>query len=282
MIESIIFYFENIPSSIRTVILISGFTLLLLLENVEPLFELKYKKLKHAILNLFFTFTTLIINLSIASLILGSSIYVSSNKLGIIYLFNLPIWANVCICLIVLDLIGAYFVHWLEHQVKWMWKFHLIHHTDTKVDVTTALRHHPGESILRAIFTILAIFISGAPFGIVMLYQTISALFAQLTHANINLPNYVERIMSYFIVTPNFHKIHHHNIQPLTDKNYGNIFSIWDHLFNTSTYIKNMDLITYGIDTHMKEHEHNNLLNLLAIPFQEYRPPIGSKFNNKK
>jgi len=282
MIESIIFYFENIPTSVRTVILISGFTFLLLLENVQPLFELKYKKLKHALLNLFFTFTTLIINLSIAFLILQSSIYVSNNKFGIIYFFDFPLWLNVCIGLLLLDLIGAYFIHWLEHQIKWMWKFHLIHHTDTKVDVTTALRHHPGESIFRAIFTILAIFISGAPFGIVMLYQTISALFAQLTHANINLPIYIEKIMSYFIVTPNFHKIHHHNIQPLTDKNYGNIFSIWDHLFNTNISIKNMAQITYGIDTHMKDREHNNLLNLLTIPFQKYRPPIGSKFNVEK
>ena len=282
MLESFIIYFENIPSSIRTIILINGFALLLISENIQPLYILKYKKIKHALLNLFFTLTTLTINLSIAFLILRSSIYVTENRLGIINFFDFPLWTNILIGLLLLDLIGAYFIHWLEHQIKWMWKFHLIHHTDTNVDVTTALRHHPGESVLRALFTIIGIIISGVPFGIVMLYQTISAFFAQLTHANINLPPFLENIMSYFIITPNFHKVHHHNAQPLTDTNYGNIFSFWDYLFKTNVSSTNIKILKYGIDTHMRSREHNNLFNLLSIPFQKYRAPMGSKFSIEK
>ena len=90
--------------------------------------------------------------------------------------------------ILVMDFISAWFVHWLEHRVKWMWKFHIIHHTDQTVDVTTGLRHHPIEAIFRLIFTILGIIISGASIGIIMLYQTISAFNAHLSHANFKKP----------------------------------------------------------------------------------------------
>jgi sterol desaturase/sphingolipid hydroxylase (fatty acid hydroxylase superfamily) len=47
--------------------------------------------------------------------------------------------------LLLLDLIGAYLVHFVEHKTKFLWRFHLIHHTDTWVDTTSANRHHPGK-----------------------------------------------------------------------------------------------------------------------------------------
>jgi sterol desaturase/sphingolipid hydroxylase (fatty acid hydroxylase superfamily) len=156
-----------------------------------------------------------------------------------------------------------------------MWKFHLVHHSDTNVDVTTGLRHHPGETVFRISFTILAVIIVGAPIGIVMLYQSLSVLFAHLTHANINMPKKLDRALSYVLVTPNMHKVHHHYVQPLTDTNYGNIFSIWDRVFGTFAYVPDHTKIVYGIDTHMKPEENSQLKNLLGIPFQPYRPPKG-------
>ncbi|MDP6727285.1 MAG: sterol desaturase family protein, partial [Candidatus Marinimicrobia bacterium] len=115
----------------------------------------------------------------------------------------------------------------------------------------------------------------------VMMYQTISAFFAHFSHANIKMPLAVDKAFSYIIVTPHFHKVHHHFAQPYTDSNYGNIFSIWDHLFRTATYVKKMDNLIYGIDTHMNPEDHSSFKNLLMIPFQHYRPPIGSKFSNQ-
>jgi sterol desaturase/sphingolipid hydroxylase (fatty acid hydroxylase superfamily) len=182
--------------------------------------------------------------------------------------------------LIFLDLIGAWLIHWIEHRVKWMWKFHLIHHTDPSVDVTSGLRHHPGENIFRLMFTSLAVLVTGASLGLVMLYQTISAFFAALTHANIQMPSWIDKPLSWIFVTPHFHKIHHHYVQPHTDSNYGNIFSIWDHLFRTTSYVGVMDDLIYGIDTHMSPEEHSSIKNLLMVPFQEYRHPVGSKFSD--
>ena len=230
-------------------------------------------------LNLLFTLTTLVINLIGAFLILMAADYNVQNGMGILNLIELPIWMNVLLGIMLLDLIGAWLIHWIEHNVKWMWGFHIIHHTDQYVDVTTGLRHHPGESVFRLLFTALAVFVSGASFGTVMLYQTLSAFFAHLTHANIKAIPWLDKILSVVFVTPHFHKIHHHYILPHTDRNYGNIFSLWDHLFNTSITIKNMDELTYGLDTHMDQKETSNIKSMMKIPFKAYRKPVGSKFS---
>ena len=276
--EAILQFFETIPSSYRTILLASGILVFWILEGAVPLFRFSYRRYRHLGLNLVFTFTTLVVNLSLAFLTVMAADYVQGQQFGIWFLFTIPLWASVIIAVLVLDLIGAWFVHIVEHKVKWMWKFHLIHHTDTTVDVTTALRHHPGESVFRAAFTIAAVVVAGAPIAVVFIYQTASALFSQFNHANINLPRGMDRFLSYLIVTPHMHKVHHHYVQPLTDTNYGNIFSIWDRVFQTFTEVDDVSKLTYGIDTHMAESENDDVVNLLSIPFQPYRAPKGSKF----
>jgi len=271
-------FFEDIPTSFRATILIGGLVFFWIIEGTIPLFSFQYNKYKHAGLNLFFTLTTMIIGFGLAGVLLGASDYASSREIGILYLIPMPLWAQVLVGLLLLDLIGAYLIHWLEHQVKWMWKFHLVHHSDTTVDVTTGLRHHPGETVFRISFTILAVFAIGAPMAIIMLYQSLSVLFAHITHANINMPKTLDRILSRVLVTPNMHKVHHHYTQPLTDTNYGNIFSIWDRIFGTFAQVEETVKLKYGIDTHMAPDENGRLGNLLAVPFQNYRAPQGSKF----
>ena len=196
-----------------------------------------------------------------------------SNHFGILHMLEFPSWLYVIIGLALMDFIGAWLIHWLEHSIEWMWRLHLINHTDPNVDVTTGLRHHPGENILRLVFTILAILVTGASFGLVMMYQSISVFFAHLTHANIKVPANLDRILSYILVAPNSHKIHHHYMQPHTDSNYGNIFSIWYYVFGTVKKMTRIDNLIYGVDNHMKSNEHSSLGNLLLIPFQPHRHP---------
>jgi sterol desaturase/sphingolipid hydroxylase (fatty acid hydroxylase superfamily) len=221
----------------------------------------------------------MIINLLGAILIYNAAIFNSSNSSGMLNTFTMPLWLYIMLGLLLMDLIGSWLIHYMQHKVKWMWKFHLIHHTDPYVDVTSGLRHHPGESVFRLIFTTLAVLITGVPFGIVMLYQTLSAFFGHMTHANIQMPNKIDKILGLVFITPHFHKIHHHYVLPYTDSNYGNIFSFWDHLFSTSRRFDNLEDIVYGIDTHMETQENSNLKNLLLIPLQSYHPPVGSKFS---
>ena len=273
--EAFVAFFENIPTTFRAALLIGGVVIFWILEGVLPLFTFQYRKVRHAGMNLFFTLTTMIIGFGLAGALLWASDFTSSREIGLLYLVDLPLWAQVVVGVLLLDLIGAYFIHWLEHQVKWMWRFHLVHHSDTHVDVTTGLRHHPGETVFRIFFTIIAVFLIGAPIGIVMLYQSLSVLFAHLSHANINMPRRVDHWLSYVFITPHMHKVHHHYQQPLTDTNYGNIFALWDRLFGTFAYVPDTQSLVYGIDTHMEASENDHLGNLLRIPFRRYRTPEG-------
>ena len=280
--EKIVEYFSTIPSAHRSAILVGGITLFWLIESGVPLIRFKYNKWSHAGTNIFFTVTTIIVNFCLAFLLLKGSDWAVANHFGILqWLPAMPLWLFAILGMLLLDLIGAYFVHWTEHKVRWMWRFHLVHHSDTHVDTTSANRHHPGESVFRFVFMALGVFVAGAPIWLVMMYQAFSVILSQFNHANIRLPKRLDEIMSWVIVSPNMHKVHHHYVLPYTDSNFGNIFSVWDRLFGTFMTLDPEKLV-YGIDTHMEANENANLGALLKIPFEAYRPPVGSKFLEEK
>ena len=267
--NDMIAYFSTIPSSHRSLILVGGITFFWMIENAYPLFNFTYKKWHHASINIFMTITTIIVNFCLAFILLKTADWTIANNFGILqWLPALPVWLYALIGLLLLDLIGAYLVHLVEHKTKVLWRFHLIHHTDTWIDTTTANRHHPGESVIRFTFTAVGVLLIGSPMWLVFLYQTLSVVATQFNHANISLPKKVDTLLSYFIVSPDMHKVHHHYALPYTDSNYGNIFSIWDRLFGTFMTLPKEEII-YGIDTHQKPEEHNDLKNLLKIPFQK-------------
>jgi sterol desaturase/sphingolipid hydroxylase (fatty acid hydroxylase superfamily) len=265
-------YFSNIPSAHRSAILIGGLTFFMLLETAAPMFQWDYRRWRHLGTNMVFTLTTVLVNFVMAGILLFSSDFVASRQVGVLqWLPSLPLWLEIVLGLLLLDLVGAWFVHWVQHKVRWMWRFHLIHHTDTHVDASSANRHHPGESVVRFVFTTLAVIVSGAPIYTVMLYQSMSAAMSQFNHANIHMPAWLNRSLGWLLVTPAMHRVHHHYRLPYTDSNYGNIFSLWDRLFGTYRLLDN-DKITFGVDTHMDPAENDRLGNLMSIPFQPYRP----------
>lgn len=280
--ESLVDYFQNIPSAHRAALLAGGIAFFWLVESAVPLFRWQYDKWSHAAVNIFFTVTTVVVNFLMAFLLLQGSAWAVANDFGILqWLPAMPLWLEMIAGLLLLDLIGAWLVHWAEHRVKWMWRFHLVHHTDTNVDTTSANRHHPGESVFRFVFTAAGAVLAGAPMWIVFLYQSLSVVLSQFNHANIRFPRRLDDALSWVIVTPRMHRVHHHYTLPYTDTNYGNIFSIWDRLFGTFSKMDN-DKIVFGIDTHMAPEEHSRMGNLLKIPFQKYRPPVGAKFQKKE
>lgn len=273
--EFIINYFETIPSSHRSMLLVGGITFFWLLEGAMPLFNFNYKKWKHAFPNLFFTGTTIIINFSLAFLLLSTADWVQANDFGIInWLPEMPLWLYILLGLLLLDFFGAYLAHYTEHRIKPLWMIHLVHHSDHKVDTTTANRHHPLESIVRFVFTLFGVFVVGTPIAIVMLYQSMSLVFTQFNHANIRMPKQLDKLLSYFIVSPDMHKVHHHNLLPYTDSNYGNIFSIWDRLLGTYMHL-DREKIVYGVDTFPDEKINSDLRELLKQPFQKYKKPTN-------
>ena len=271
--EQLMNYFETIPPLHRSLILVGGITFFWILEDIVPLFNIRYKKWRHSVPNFFFTLTTIIVNFPLAFLLLKTSDWTVVNTFGIInWLPEMPLWLYVFLGVLFLDLIGAYTAHLVEHKVKPLWMVHLVHHSDHNVDTTTANRHHPLESLIRYTFTLIGVFLVGAPIGIIMLYQSLSVVLSQFNHANIKLPRKVDDAISWVIVSPDMHKVHHHYQLPYTDSNYGNIFSIWDRMFGTYMQL-DPDKIVYGVDTFPDEKENSSIVGLLKQPFHKYRRP---------
>ena len=272
-------YFENIPTIHRSILIVGGITIFWFLEGLFPLVRFNYKKWQHAIPNFFFTLTTIVINLSMAFLLLNTSDWTIKNNFGLLqWIPGLTLWGEIILGVLLLDFVGAYLPHYTEHRIKPLWMIHLVHHSDPNVDTTTANRHHPLESIIRFLFTLLGVFIIGTSIGIVMLYQALSLLSTQFNHANIRLPKKLDQWISYIIVSPDMHKIHHHYRLPYTDSNFGNIFSIWDRMLGTfSNYER--EKIIYGVDVFPDEKKNSQIKSLLKQPFEKYKRPTMEKLD---
>ena len=272
-------YFENIPTIHRSILIVGGITIFWFLEGLFPLVRFNYKKWRHAIPNFFFTLTTIVINLSMAFLLLNTSDWTIHNNFGLLqWIPGLTLWGEIILGVLLLDFVGAYLPHYIEHRIKPLWMIHLVHHSDPNVDTTTANRHHPLESIIRFLFTLFGVFIIGTSIGIVMLYQALSLVSTQFSHANIRLPKKIDQWISYIIVSPDMHKIHHHYRLPYTDTNFGNIFSIWDRMLGTfSNYER--EKIIYGVDVFPDEKKNSQIKSLLKQPFEKYKRPTMEKLD---
>jgi sterol desaturase/sphingolipid hydroxylase (fatty acid hydroxylase superfamily) len=266
--DSLVAYFTTIPSSHRALILAGGIAFFWIWESAVPLFRFEYRKWPHAFVNLFFTATTIAVNFVLAFLLLRASDWAVARGVGVLgWMPSLPLAVQAIVGLLLLDLIGAWLAHYVEHKTPLLWRLHLIHHSDTHIDTTSANRHHPGESVIRFIFTLLAVVVVGAPMWLVFLYQSLSVVLSQFNHANIALPAALDRALAWVIVSPDMHKVHHHYVLPYTDSNYGNVFSVWDRLFGTFMSMERAKLV-YGIDTHMDPKEHASVGALMTMPLR--------------
>jgi sterol desaturase/sphingolipid hydroxylase (fatty acid hydroxylase superfamily) len=254
----------------RLLWLVSGMLLLWLIEGVIPLLALQYKrnKWKHAGVNFSFTLMHLVIHTGFAVLIVLLSDFCKAHSIGLAHWLQAsPFW-TIVLSFFVLDFFGGWLVHLVQHKTPLLWRFHVVHHADNNVDVTTGLRHHPAESMLRGVFFLAGVVVAGAPVYAVMIYQTFLVLATQFTHANIRLPRILDNVLSYLFVSPNMHKVHHHWQRPYTDTNYGAVLSIWDRLFSTYATL-DATQIRYGLDRHYPNEHDENLLMLLRKPFQK-------------
>lgn len=271
MWEDLISYFSTLEERPmeRMAFLVGGLLIFWIIEGAIPLLPLRYKKTKlnHAAVNFGFTVIHLIIHTLLAILIVKLSDWCMHVDFGLVYWFNTGIGMTILIGVLALDF-SSWLVHLAMHKTPVLWRFHLIHHSDNNVDVTTGLRHHPGDSLLRGIFFLLLIFISGAPMYSVMIYQTLVVLSTAFTHANIRLPKKLDTVLSYIVVSPNMHKVHHHWKQPYTDSNYGAVFSFWDRLLGTFMKLDTKD-IRYGLDRYYPNEKDEDFISLLKKPFQK-------------
>lgn len=270
MFNNIIHYFQTLEQYPvqRMAFLVSGLLFFWLIEGGIPLLPMQYKKTKlhHAGINFSFTVIHLFIHTFLAILIVKLSDWCLHQQFGLVYWLHTSIGLTILVSFLALDFFGGWLVHITEHKMPLLWRFHVIHHADNNVDVTTGLRHHPVESVLRGIFFFMGITVSGAPMYAVMIFQTILIFATAFAHANISLPKWLDTALSYVLISPNMHKVHHHWQQPYTDSNYGAVLSIWDRLLGTFKKLE-PGAIRYGLDWYYPNEKDEDFVQLMKSPF---------------
>ncbi len=150
-------------------------------------------------------------------------------------LFNrlaLPDWLALIASLLLLDLV-IYTQHVLFHKIPLLWRLHRMHHSDTDIDVTTALRFHPLEIVISMLIKLAAITVLGVSPVVVMLFEVILNATAMFNHGNVKLPESLDQVLRWWIVTPDMHRVHHSIRVEETNSNFGFNLPWWDRLFNT-------------------------------------------------
>ncbi len=246
---------------------------LVLCWNIENIagHALNYHKWNHSFLNVKFTFTNIPLQMLLGIFFTKTILWTSVHHFGIIYSFPFASYHFlVFLATFVLLDFGEYIYHVLMHKIKRLWMFHIVHHTDKIVDVSTTFREHPGENLIRNGFTLLWIFLSGAPFWALLLRLIIQIISNIFSHINCRIPEKLDTTLGWLFITPNLHHVHHHYQQPYTDCNYGDVLSIWDRLFGTFLCLPASDLV-FGVDSCMDEKENSKYIPLIKMPFGKYR-----------
>lgn len=156
-------------------------------------------------------------------------------------------WVRYGVMFIVLDFLD-YVYHVSMHHVPLFWRFHLVHHSDPDVDASTTVREHPGETVVRNMFLIVWTFLCGAPIELLVMRQSVETVANILSHTSFRLQDRMARLVGLVFITPNLHHVHHHEALPYTNRNYGDVFSIWDRLFGTLATLRR-DETVFGLDT---------------------------------
>ena len=193
--------------------------------------------------------------------------FAGGNGWGLFNYLNWPEWLEIIAVVIFLDLM-IYIQHILVHVIPFFWQFHVVHHSDLDLDVSSGLRFHPIEILGSMLFKIGLVFALGPSPLAVVIFEGILNGMALFSHSNITLPEKLDRILRFVVVTPDMHRIHHSVEIAETNSNYGFSLSLWDRILGT--YLKDAKKsqpeILLGVNS-LQKHEDVSLIKLLLMPF---------------
>lgn len=260
--------FQNLRETAPTIaLLVGGMLLISLLEAVIPLQGRRRSSPARLAGNLVLTGITFAANALVGSALLVALALLQTRGFGLLALAGTPPGLEPVLVVLVLDF-SIYAAHVAMHKIPAWWRFHRVHHADPHVDVTTAFRQHPGETMIRYVFAGTTAVVLGASPASFAIYRLLSAVTALLEHADVRAPAWLDRALSLVTTWPHFHKVHHSREIVDTDSNFGNVLSIWDRLFGTFRPAVRRESFAYGLD-HMDDPRLQSPLNLLAVPFRE-------------
>jgi sterol desaturase/sphingolipid hydroxylase (fatty acid hydroxylase superfamily) len=244
------------------------FGLVAVWELVAPRRTLSVPKGSRWVSNLGLTFLNpLGLRLLFPMLAVSAAQIVQESGKGILNNLDVAYWMALAIGVIALDLV-IYLQHVMFHAVPLLWRLHMVHHADLEYDVTTGLRFHPIEITLSMGIKLAAIVVLAPPVMAVLIFEVILNGTSMFNHGNIRIPTGIDRVLRYFVVTPDMHRVHHSVIIRETNSNFGFNLPWWDRVFGTyrDQPVKGHDGMTIGLGQ-FRDSGRLTLPWLLVLPF---------------
>jgi sterol desaturase/sphingolipid hydroxylase (fatty acid hydroxylase superfamily) len=209
----------------------------------------------------------------------GLALFAEAHAFGLFNMIALPAWASIVISVILLDL-AIYLQHVLFHAVPALWRLHRMHHADLEFDVTTGLRFHPIEILLSTGIKLVVVAALGTPAAAVLIFEVLLNATSMFNHSNIRVPAQIDRILRWFVVTPDMHRVHHSILRRETNSNFGFNLPWWDRLLGTyrAQPAAGHDAMTIGIEQ-FRDPRELGLDRMLLQPFrgEAGRYPLGMR-----
>jgi sterol desaturase/sphingolipid hydroxylase (fatty acid hydroxylase superfamily) len=242
---------------------------MLLLEQIKPRRSKTALQTSRWLNNISITFLNYLLFAYITIEIATSSwIITIQPQTPLIHYLELNIYSAIFFTIIIMEFV-SYWLHRLMHIIPLLWRVHAVHHCDTEVDVTTTHRHHPFEPFIALSITLPVLILFGPPILAIIIYNLLRVLITTISHSNIFIPKFIDRWLRYFIITPDFHRLHHASLLPYTDSNYGTVIPWFDYLFGSATKIpfKKHKTMELGLE-YFRKPIQSRLDQLLLIPFR--------------
>ena len=203
----------------------------------------------------------------------GLAVFVNERGTGLLNMFPVPYPVAIVASLLAFDL-AVYLIHLAFHTAPVLWRMHRVHHADVDFDVTTAVRFHPLQMVLSTLVKFAVILVLGTPVLAVLAFEALFHALLLFNHANVRIPHAVDRVLRWFIVTPDMHRVHHSVRSAETDSNFGFALPWWDRLFGTyrAQPAAGHERITLGIGQFGAPRDFW-LDRLLLNPFLDERRP---------
>ena len=235
---------------VKLVVVLTTIVSLLILEHKFPFFTFQ-NSFRARITNNFELGVVNSIASSIWTIAISSYVVLARSPHGIIAALPSPVIAGI-LAFLILD-IYMYFWHRMMHRLPLAWRFHRVHHTDRSMNVSTAYRFHAIEIISSSIPKLALIWWLGISGNFILIYELVFTVIVGLHHSNLRLPESLDRLLAYVILTPHYHRIHHSQLVAETNSNYSSVFIWWDRIFGTYHFRPDIENIQLGVSDEVRE-----------------------------
>lgn len=259
-------------NNIQPVIIFAMLMILWVIESFIPYLAPSPNRKKHGLRNFVILLISFVFN-GLSGLYIGEVVrFTTEHQLGLLNVIHLPFVVSFIAGMLMIDL-WDYGYHILTHKVNLLWRYHRVHHSDTELDSTSSLRFHPLEIIMQSLSWTIMFPLLGISAASFVVYFTFLIWLIFLQHANIKLPDWIDKYGCYVFSTPGWHKMHHAAERRITDSHYGDVFTFWDRIFGTGGPI-DVEHIQFGIE-HFRDDTDQTVKNILLMPFKPIHPGTG-------